>query len=601
MLYIDREPYENIRLCQLVRMWPTIEVKSLVVDKTKLKVAAVDTYKLHTERHSWDQSKNVIPFVEPKSKFVDVRQVILTHLKQWNTHHFRSTMIDFTSSLLRVLFLLISFGMYEDGEDVLELLHDGTIGLCDELVEIVEQLVPLLAMKDGGEQFELTEFVSMKAKALDVIDSVVSLRMSRRIDTAMSLLQTANHDHQSQISSKNSDILEFSNPLGVEVLGQPASEKIEPLSQAEVKHIAKKLLADDFDKHNEELTRIFVHNLQYTASATAVFNTVQSLIILKLSKLKLINTLEKVVLIENESQACSFFVIKRAVGEFIRLSKRLQEESACVECVRAIDKLRELCVTFENRMMMAQLDCASTISAVFCLDLPTSSFVQLKHHLFGLVSQFVDDCRPNQEALASAVRTVFVPMLHNDEYIEAVSICIGEVMDGNVKLSKEYANALVQVVVALYSSKTFQRRACLLRMLQQLLVSQGSPILDCQLAVCKGVTMAGLPIVDISLSEVDPAAAKTAESQEQRQQNLLTRAYAKRDHSAVEAIDYYMASLELLQTCVQVYTRVYVQWPRPAMSRRHHRCCCYCCCNVNANAAANLAPTSPTYKPAHIM
>eukprot|EP01052_Picozoa_sp_SAG31_P048515 SAG31_NODE_10184_length_1174_cov_0.710698_1_plen_295_part_10 len=278
---------------------------------------------------------------------------------------------------------------------------------------------------------------------------------------------------------------------------------------------------------------------------------------MKLSRLKLVNTLERVVLISQEQEACSFLTIKHAVQKFVRLSKRLQEESACIECVAAVDELRTLCCSYENRMLMAQLDCASSMSQVFMLDVPTKRFAEMKHHLFRLVTDFVDDCPPNQEALSSSVRSVFVPLLYSVEYFEEVSVCIAEIVDNHQKLAKEFASVLVQTVVDLFGRSGFKRHACLLEMLRRLLQCHGTYIPECQLTVCKGVTMAGHPIVDLTGCDVDSSAEASRLSETQslaflyrKRQELLIRAFRNREQSACDDVEYYLSSLNLLQKCV---------------------------------------------------
>ena len=129
-------------------------------------------------------------------------------------------------------------------------------------------------------------------------------------------------------------------------------------------------------------------------------------------------TLKKVVIVDDEEKAKMFLDIKRAVAELVRLSKRLQEDQACIDAVAAVDTLNSLCCSNENRTLMAQLSVAFTMAQVFLLAVPTSSFAILKHHLFRLASRFVDDCPPNQEALSASVQDVFVPLLFQPEYME---------------------------------------------------------------------------------------------------------------------------------------------------------------------------------------
>ena len=50
------------------------------------------------------------------------------------------------------------------------------------------------------------------------------------------------------------------------------------LPEDEIARISDALLKDAFEHHNTQLTKLFVHNLQYTANADAVFSTMESLI-----------------------------------------------------------------------------------------------------------------------------------------------------------------------------------------------------------------------------------------------------------------------------------------------------------------------------------
>ena len=288
VFFIDREPYEHFTLCQFTRVWPAVDIGSLVMPQ--LEAAVIDTYIQHnnSKQIAHDVANGIIPFDEPKPGFADVKDLILVHLKTWMSHQsediMRTTLIEFTNTLLRVLFLLISFGTYEVDEDVLSVKHDGTIGLTPELIEIVALLVPLLATHRSDDDFKLGVLVKMKATALDVIDSAVQLKFSSQIDTAMALLLELNAGGKE--AGKKGDTV-YHNPLSA------AGDVVETVARIptpkECEHIVDELLKVSFSQHDDELTKIFVTNLQHIGTVDAVFATVESLITMKMARLKLVS------------------------------------------------------------------------------------------------------------------------------------------------------------------------------------------------------------------------------------------------------------------------------------------------------------------------
>ena len=328
--------------------------------------------------------------------------------------------------------------------------------------------------------------VVMKNGALYVLDAAFSLRMSKRIDTATKLLfdtdlqSTPIYKSDSkdafEMESKESDV-SYSNPIHNEAARSPSGE-LTQLQSHRVAVIATALLEDDFKEHTDNLTSIFVNNLQYTENKKALFSTAETLITMKLFKFEMVRVLKDVVLIENDAELSSFLVVKHAVGDFVRLSKRLHEEAACKECVSVVNRLRDLCVEerqnhdfgtssleplFLNKRLMARLGCAENIIFVLTLDVKTESLNAVQHAVFELVQHFVLGCPENQEALHDDIEPIFVPFLGREdadgnlEFIEEVSSCIGEIVSDNESIATKFSISLTQVspamVVALRTSR----------------------------------------------------------------------------------------------------------------------------------------------------
>jgi hypothetical protein len=246
----------------------------------------------------------------------------------------------------------------------------------------------------------------MKTHALKIVDAVSALETSARIDTAVAAL----HQHAENPGQVGRMGIEFDNPI--KQLEMEFDEGVEEplefvMSNQTVQIINTKLWNDESGARDSDgaeeaktqrkiVTSIYMQNLRLTKNSDAVFSIAGSFIAMKLAKLELVHTLHQVQVIDNDKDAKAFFEVKRAVGEFVRLSRRLHSEDTCKECVQAVEKMRELCHTSRNQLLMSHLRCADVIIYVLMLDVHTSNFHLVVHALFAFISEFVNDCPLNQ-------------------------------------------------------------------------------------------------------------------------------------------------------------------------------------------------------------
>ena len=126
-MYIDREPLEPFELCQLVRLWPAVNVDAST--GKRFSRSDVDTYAEHTsdEQKREDKKHNIVPFEAPDLRFEEFKEFTLSHLRdlplRLEKGLSRDTEISFTTTLLKSCFYLIKVGVYSDAVDG----YDGSI------------------------------------------------------------------------------------------------------------------------------------------------------------------------------------------------------------------------------------------------------------------------------------------------------------------------------------------------------------------------------------------------------------------------------------------------------------------------------------------
>ena len=116
-LYVDREPFDTLNLCMMVRLWPGVKTSSL--DMSMLIRDEVDTFAKHTskEKRLSDVDQNVVPFVSPTVGFSDLKVLIFTYLRDIdgrlinNPATAGATVLNFMSALFRMLLILMRAGV----------------------------------------------------------------------------------------------------------------------------------------------------------------------------------------------------------------------------------------------------------------------------------------------------------------------------------------------------------------------------------------------------------------------------------------------------------------------------------------------------------
>jgi hypothetical protein len=127
-MYIDREPLEPFELCQLVRIWPAVNIDANIDADTNAD-DDVGTYAEHTsdEQKREDKKHNIVPFEAPDLRFEEFKEFTLFHLRdlplRLEKGLSRDTEISFTTTLLKSCFYLIKVGVYSDAVDG----YDGSI------------------------------------------------------------------------------------------------------------------------------------------------------------------------------------------------------------------------------------------------------------------------------------------------------------------------------------------------------------------------------------------------------------------------------------------------------------------------------------------